>query len=897
MATNAINVKINAINEKLAKNGATSNEENTFNKINSNIESINKNENKEIPLIRNTHVDPKKLMEPKGILDPEAKEDNPLTRKPYDNMYFNSNKEEGGKNLTYKGLANIWSNFPMYSKREEAIQKIYDNQVLLVVSGTGSGKTVLTPKFALHAMNYQGRIAITNPKRLPSEENAIFAAKCLDVKLGKEVGVKYRDSNPKLYSAADTKLLYCTDGYVLARLKADPLLSDFDAVIIDEAHERGIQIDLLLLLLKDLILRRPNFKLIIMSATVNQNIFINYFPKDKFKFAVVDAGEIPNFPIEEHFLDKPINRFDEKGNLINKDFIEAAVNKVIEILKSTDKGDILVFFSGKGEAQDGCTLLHQTLSKINRNANKKLYCDILHSGTDEETKEFLKSNELYKDHPSGPYERKVIIATEVAESSITFKGIDFVVDSGLVNENIFYSEKDLMSLEKKYISKASHKQRKGRTGRTAPGTCYNLFTKQEYEKLFPDFAVSPILLEDIAPFVLNFFSRTDLVTHVNLPFKYPTKTNKQVGGFTNNKSDKLQALELSQYLSKLIEVPREDSVKRALDRLFALGGYNVKDNNKGFISPMGSAMALFDTQPEVARMLIGGYNYKCRDEMCILAAFYELTDYRLDSIFQSFKAPKTKDEAEVKRAKKEYEAVMKKWSSTWGDNFSLLDAYHEFSIRRYDLKNRRTGRVLQEKKGDAREWCRKNHLNYNRLDKIKYASKEFQRKFGNIMALHKKEYPDRRLDFLFVDEAPKLSNKKEENIQSALLDGYYINIIKKDGKRYQTCFPPEKAMAGLSRDSLFALVKQPTKYAFYTQFKSIFGRAAFGIVSKISPSNIDEIKKNKKADLAACWKSTRSTSDNRRDRGRSHDKSRSKSRGKSFSKKHGKGKSHHKKRR
>ena len=888
----AINVKINAINEKIAKNGINEKEAEVLNKINSNIENINKNNNSEIPKIRNTFVDPKKLMDKIGILDPEGNNINPLTGNPYENVYFNKNKEESNKNQTYQALAKTWSNFPMYTKKDEAIQKIYDNQVILVVSGTGSGKTVLTPKFALHALNYQGRIAITNPKRLPSEENAIYAAKCLDVKLGKEVGLKYRDSNPKLYSAADTKLLYCTDGYVLVRLKNDPLLSDFDAVVIDEAHERGVQIDLLLLLLKDLILRRPNFKLIIMSATVNQNIFINYFPKDKFKFSVVDAGEIPNFPIEEHFLDKPINRFDERGNLINKEFIEAAVNQAIKILRETDKGDILIFFSGKGEAQDGCTLLHQTLAKINKNTNKKLYCDILHSGTDEETKDFLKSNVLYKTHPSGPYERKVIIATEVAESSITFKGIDFVIDSGLVNENIFYSEKDLMSLEKKYISKASHKQRKGRTGRTQPGTCYNLFTKEEYEKQFPDFATSPILLQDIAPFILNFFSRKDLVTHVNLPFKYSAKTNKQIGGFTNNKSGTLEALELSQYLSKLIEVPKEDSVKRALDRLYSLGGYDIKDNSKGFINAMGEGMALFDTQPEIARMLIGGYNYKCRDEMCTLAAIYELTDYRMDTIFQSFKAPKTKDEGEIRRAKKDYEAVMKKWSSAWGDHFSLLDVYHEFSIRRYDKTNRRTGRVIQEKKGDAREWCKKNYLSYNKLDRLKFMSKEYQRKFGSLIGIQKREYPDKGIDYLFVNEVPKISNKKEENIQNALLDGYYINIIKKDGKKYMTCYPRDKALAGLSRDSLFALVKQPTKYAFYTQFKSIFGRAAFGIVSKISPANVDEIKKNKKADLAICWKNVSMSSerDERRNRSRSRDQKKSKGHGK-------KGKSHSKRRR
>ena len=147
-----------------------------------------------------------------------------------------------------------------------------------------------------------------------------------------------------------------------------------DLIVIDEAHERGIQIDLLLLLLKRLIKLRPEFKLVIMSATVNEKVFIDYFPTNEFKFAMVNAGERPNFPIEEYFLEefsqykKPINKFDKEGNLINaEDYVNVAVEQVIKIMTNTEKGDILVFFTGSKEIQDGCVQLHSKLQQINKN--------------------------------------------------------------------------------------------------------------------------------------------------------------------------------------------------------------------------------------------------------------------------------------------------------------------------------------------------------------------------------------------------------------------------------------------------------------------------------------------------------------------------------------------------
>ena len=183
----------------------------TPNTINEFVEEINRNKLNNSVKKRNTFVNGKDLFREIGILDPQGLQLNPLTGEVYEDIYYNSSKNVGEDNVTYKFLSSGisgWSNMPMYAKRIESVKAIYENQVVLIISGTGSGKTVLTPKFALHALNYQGRIAITNPKRIPSKENAIYAAKTLGVKLGKQVGLKYRGSDSAHYSANDAKLIY-----------------------------------------------------------------------------------------------------------------------------------------------------------------------------------------------------------------------------------------------------------------------------------------------------------------------------------------------------------------------------------------------------------------------------------------------------------------------------------------------------------------------------------------------------------------------------------------------------------------------------------------------------------------------------------------------------------------
>ena len=877
------------------RNNARSNK-NTV--IMGNNNRANANNKTKYPHTRDIHVPRDRLFEPIGILDPEGLHNNPFTNEPYQNLYDDPTKEPTDKIGTYKHFGNFWSKLPMYDKRVEAINLIYDNNVVLIVSGTGSGKTVLTPKFALHCMNYQGRIAITNPKRIPTKANTDFSAQHMDVKVGTYIGMKYRDSEKGAYST-DCRLIYCTDGWILQLLQTDPLLTELDMVIIDEAHERNVNIDLLLLLLKQLVLKRPSFKLIIMSATINTQIFVDYFPTSQYKFAMLDAGQTPMFPIKTIYLNKPINKYDENGNIIDKNYFDVAVDKVVSLLKETDNGDILVFFPNKSDTTDGCSQLSIRLDKLNRELGKKIYSASLTSATSKKSRDghdeqnMIINAQKYKQN--GKFSRKVVFATEVAESSVTISGLLYVIDTGLVNKMMYYSDKNMESLERKFISKASHKQRRGRTGRTAPGTCFCLFTEEEYTKKFSEYTQSPIMNTDLSKYLMTFLANQNFVTHIQFPIVYKgNKVNKvnnlkkpeliisknsnkhkklelrpkTVGGGEKNKkkrliiSPKVVPLEASdikpcefvEYLHKLIEVPPIDTVKRTIQRLVDLKIVEMRDE-KGYITDLGRACAVFDVIPETARMMISAYNYRCRDDICNLAGILEKSEYKMDSVFERFRA-KTKDE-KLKRAEKdEYDRVKKRWVNSLGDHFSLLDIYNEFCNREYDEVDRKTGTIIQPKLGETKDWCKKNYLNYNTLRNVKEVARQYQRAFGRVMRIFKEKHPDVKPRFIFMDKEPVLSENYADNILRAILDGFFVNMMRSfDNRKYINCYPESKTTAQLPQESLYASIKNKSKYCIYGQLKSLFGNQTFSIVSKIKPMIIETFMKSDEGKcLESCWK-------------------------------------------
>ncbi len=362
-----------------------------------------------------------------GILDINGYYNNPLTGESYKNLYINDKDSPN----TYSGYAKDWSKLPVYEKKELFINAIYDYQVLLIESGTGSGKTVLIPKFALHTLNYNGKIAVTIPKQIITKNNAEYAAKTLDVRVGEEVGYKFRGRD---YTNPDTKLTFTTDGSLVGQiLGGDKLLRRYNIVIIDEAHERNIQIDFLLYLLKQILLVRKDFKLIIMSATLpNKQLFIDYFPKDQFLFKYLFAGSKPNFKIDMRYS-KEIFQPIEYSKYLKK-----LVEIVFELLTTThtQNGDILAFVTSGGDAKKACSelslMINEYRSKNEFNESlQKHFCVELYSNVSKEKELLATTGDEFRSAPGGPYNRKVVFATNVAESSLTVKGIKYVVDSGL----------------------------------------------------------------------------------------------------------------------------------------------------------------------------------------------------------------------------------------------------------------------------------------------------------------------------------------------------------------------------------------------------------------------------------------------------------------------------------
>ena len=270
-------------------------------------------------------------------------------------------------------------------------------------------------------------------------------------------------------------------------------------------------------------------------------------------------------------------------------------------------------------------------------------------------------------------------------------------------------------------------------------------------------------------------------------------------------------------------------------------------------------MSMFNVLPEIGKMLISSYNYHCRDDIINLAAIFEASDYRIENVFEKFK-PMSKDEAGKKAEKKNYEKAKNKFANSLGDAISLIDIYNEFHSYKYDTVDRKTGAIIREKKGDAREWCRKNFVRYSTMEKIKNASKQIQFSFGKVISFYHRLNKNQALStpqsssYIFLDKPPILGNRNE-NIIHSILDGFYINLMKKVGNKYINCFPIKKTKASLSMDSLYAQSKSQSKYALYTQLRFILGKTSYAVISKLSPALIKEIEEDpvKNKCVMACW--------------------------------------------
>ena len=444
-----------------------------------------------------------------GIFDPEGKNLNPLNDQPYSDQY--------------KVLSKMWSNLPAYQYLKELVKSIKKNDIVLIQSQTGSGKSVIGPKAALHAVNYKGRVVMTLPKKIITKKAAEFGAKTLDVEVGEQVGYQFRGDTLK---SNKTVLLYSTDGSIIAQIKSDPLLRSIDILLIDEAHERKVQIDLLLYLVKNAIKIRKErkmrpLKLIIMSATINEKLFSNYYKEFAYDYLFLSGA--PNFPIEtiylESSLDMKSNKYLEEG----KKIICELVNKING--NKSEEGDILFFVCTVKECKEIALEIGEKLSDS--------FTMGLYSGFEPELEQYITSPLKYKDlNPN--YKRRIFISTNVAESSLTIDGIVYVIDSGLELSVRYDPDKQINKLEKRFITKAQMTQRKGRAGRTKSGYCYKLYTPSDEDNT-PDYPDPEIKCVDLKNVCLSLLK---LGTQINSGDFNIEKTIKMFVDFIEPPSEK-----------------------------------------------------------------------------------------------------------------------------------------------------------------------------------------------------------------------------------------------------------------------------------------------------------------------------------------------------------------------
>ena len=524
-------------------------------------------------------------------LDADGKHNNFLTGKPY--------------TAARMEWAQKWSTFPMYSNKVKLRQFVHALDtvpVTVIVSGTGSGKTVCSPPIVLRHVLARSdndvyptsgnttngnatngnttngsatsphrppRVAVTIPKRSTALSAAQRGAVTLDVELGVEVGYLYRGSPPGGFDKDKTRLVYATDGTILAQTWRDPLLSDYGALIIDEAHERPVPTDMLLLASLNVMRSRPEFRLVIMSATIDPTVFTSYFEAAGFPTKVVEISGEPMQPVKWIFASKvsvkPEDAVKRSVELVADKILilppphvpapqsaapqsaasqsaasqsaasqsaasQSAASQSAASQSATrihsprsprhvhvshkqdviaydgkngggiqaDSGDVIVFHATTREAADGCRLLRKYCEVKGRTCHLDVTdCAGVYSKLGEEALTAAIAPVEY------PFARKVLFATNVAESSLTMKGLRYVVDSGYELRSAWHPLDHSFALVKGYASRAQIMQRAGRVGRTAPGTVYTLYTKATFDKI-PMYPSPAILNVDISEHVLSY---------------------------------------------------------------------------------------------------------------------------------------------------------------------------------------------------------------------------------------------------------------------------------------------------------------------------------------------------------------------------------------------------------
>lgn len=487
---------------------------------------------------------------------------------------------------------------------------MYQNsQILVFVGETGSGKTTQIPQFVLFddLPQFQRKlVACTQPRRVAAMSVAQRVANELDVELGEEVGYSIRFED---VTSQKTILKYMTDGMLLREAMNDHDLKRYSTIILDEAHERTLATDVLMGLLKEVVIRRPDLKLIIMSATLDAQKFQRYF-NDAPLLAVPGRTH----PVEIFYTPEP-----------ERDYVEAALRTVLQIHASEPQGDILLFLTGEEEIEDAVRKISLEGDEMVREADAgplKVYPLYGTLPPAQQQRIFDPAPPPLKQ--GGRPGRKCIVATNIAETSLTIDGIVYVVDPGFSKQKVYNPRIRVESLLVSPISKASAQQRAGRAGRTRPGKCFRLYTEGAFNKELNPQTYPEILRSNLSSTVLEL---------------------KKLG------VDDLVHFDL-------MDPPAPETLMRALEEL----NYLACLDDDGNLTTLGRLASEFPLDPSLAVMLISSPEFYCSNEILSLTA--------LLSVPQVFVRPTS--------ARKRADEMKALFAHPDGDHLTLLNVYHAF---------------------------------------------------------------------------------------------------------------------------------------------------------------------------------------------------------------------------
>lgn len=553
---------------------------------------------------------------------------------------------------------------PIHARREEIIRAIQENQIVVIAGETGSGKTTQIPKFLIDAgLGQTGLLGCTQPRRVAALSVAQRIAEELGVTYGNEVGAKIRFTDQ---TKKNTLIKVMTDGILLNEIQDDPLLKKYEAIVIDEAHERSLNIDFILGFLRLLSEKRKDLKIIITSATIDTETFSKAFDNAPI---IEVSGRM--YPVD--LIYRPLEEIlEDSGDLT---YIEAATAIIREIIEDNHQGDVLVFLPGERD-------IHELRRKLEDTRARS--CDILplygRLATADQQRIF---------HPGGK-RRRIILSTNIAETSLTVPGIRYVVDAGLARISRYSATSRTQRLPIEPVAQSSADQRKGRCGRVSNGICYRLYSEQDFLGR-PRFTTPEIHRSNLAAVILRMlaFRLGDIRT---FPFIDPPSDTAIRGGY------------------------------RLLDELGAVSGDQHAQNEDAYrLTKLGRKLAHLPVDPTVARMLLQAKDESVLADVLIIASGLSIQDPR---------------ERPAELAK-EADEMQKRFVHKESDFLTILniwDAYHD-----------EMDRLSQ---GQLRKFCKKHFVSFQRMREWRDIHHQLERILKNLKLLGKDTLkgPDSKTD-------------------------------------------------------------------------------------------------------------------------------------------------------